>query len=94
MTRNAAFYFANLGADVSRCITASREGNEARYEDSLSRAYRTLEDLHKALRPEAYEEGLLMLRGLALARRTPESLVSFQTSLDSLISVFTSRIVA
>ena len=94
MTRNAAFYFANLGADVSRCITASREGNEARYEDSLSRAYRTLEDLHKALRPEAYEEGLLMLRGLALARRTPESLASFQTSLDSLVSVFASRIVA
>lgn len=93
-TRDAAFYFANLGADVSRCITASRQGNETRYEDSLSRAYRTLEDLHKAARPEAYEEGLLMLRGLALAQATPESLASFQTSLDSLISVFASRLVA
>ena len=93
MTRDAAFYFANLGADVSRCITASRHGNETRYEDSLSRAYCTLEDLHKAGRPEAYEEGLLMLRGLALARATPESLASFQTSLDSLINVFASRLV-
>mgnify|MGYP001605369224 FL=1 len=91
MTRNAAFYFANLGADVSRCITAAKEGNETRYEDSLSRAYRTLEDLHKTARPEAYEEGLLMLRGLALARITPESLASFQTSLNSLICTFASR---
>ncbi len=94
MTRDAAFYFANLGADVSRCITASREGNEARYEDSLARAYRTLEELRSAGRPEAYEEGLLMLRGLALARTAPDSLVSFQTSLDSLIRPFFSRISA
>jgi len=94
MTRDAAFYFANLGADVSRCITASKQGDTTRYEDSLSRAYRTLEDLHKTERLEAYEEGLLMLRGFALARATPESLASFQTSLDSLISVFASRFVA
>jgi hypothetical protein len=92
MTRDAAFYFANLGADVSRCITASRQNNKERYEDSLSRAYHTLENLHKAGRPEAYEEGLLMLRGLALARTTQESLSSFQTSLDSLVSVFASEI--
>lgn len=93
MTRDAAFYFANLGADVSRCITASKQGNEARYEDSLARAYRTLEDLHNTKRPEAYEEGLLMLRGLALARSTPSTLASFQTSLDSLIGAFASRLV-
>ncbi len=91
MTRDAAFYFANLGADVSRCITAAGQGDEARYEDSLSRAYRTLEALHTTKRPEAYEEGLLMLRGLALARITPESLASFQTSLNSLIGAFASR---
>ena len=94
MTRDAAFYFANLGADVSRCITASREGNDARYKDSFSRAHRTLEELRSAKRPEAYEEGLLMLRGLALARTAPDSLASFQTSLDSLISPFFSRISA
>ena len=93
MTHDAAFYFANLGADVSRCINAVKEGNEIRYEDSLSRAYQTLELLHKTERPEAYEEGLLMLRGLALARTTPEALSYFQTSLDSLISVFSARLV-
>jgi len=92
MTRDAAFYFANLGADVSRCITAAKQNDKARYEDSLSRAYRTLEDLHKVERPEAYEEGLLMLRGLALAWETPEALVSFQTSIDSLIGTFASKI--
>ena len=92
MTHDAVFYFANLGADVSRCITAAKQGNKARYEDSLSRAYRTLEELHKTARPEAYEEGLLMLRGLALARATPEALVSFQSSLNSLISAFSARL--
>lgn len=91
MTRGAAFYFANLGADVSRCITAAKRGNEARYQDSLARAYNTLELLHKTARPEAYEEGLLMLRGLALARVTPEALSSFHVSLNSLIGAFSAR---
>lgn len=94
MTRDAAFYFANLGADVSRCITAAKQGNEAQYEDSLARAYRTLEELRKTRRPEAYEEGLLMLRGLALARTTPETLSSFQSSLNSLVSTFAARFVS
>lgn len=91
MTQNAAFYFANLGADVTRCVSAAKQGNETRYNDSLARAYRTLEDLHKTARLEAYEEGLLMLRGLDLARATPEALASFQTSLDPIIGVFSSQ---
>jgi len=94
MTRDAAFYFANLGADVSRCVSAAKQGNEARYDDSLARAYRTLEDLHKTARPEAYEEGLLMMRGLEFARTTPESLASFQTSLDNLTAPFLARLAA
>lgn len=93
MTRDAAFYFANLGADVSRCVSAARQGNETRYEDSLARAYRTLEDLHKTARPEAYEEGLLMLRGLILARTAPESLAAFQAALDGLIVPFSAHLV-
>ena len=88
MTRDAGFYFANLGADVSRCVSAARQGNESRYEDSLARAYRTLESLRATNRPEAYEEGLLMLRGLVFAREIPESLASFQSSLNSLVGVF------
>jgi hypothetical protein len=94
MTHDAGFYFANLGADVSRCINAVKQGNETLYDDSLARAYRTLEDLHKTARPEAYEEGLLMLRGLALSRATPETLSSFQISLDSLIGAFSTRLIA
>ncbi len=86
--RDAIFYFANLGADVSRCVTAAREGNDERYNDSLDRAYSTLAQLRKTDRPEAYEEALLMLRGLALARRTPETLASFSLSLDALISLY------
>lgn len=94
MTRDAAFYFANLGADVSRCIQAAKQGNESRYEDSLERAYGTLAQLRAAKRPEAYEEGLLLLRGLALARATPETLTSFQSSLDGLIGAFSARLAA
>jgi hypothetical protein len=90
MMRDAAFYFANLGADVSRCVNAAKQNNEQRYQESLERAHRTLEQLHKTARPEAYEEALLMLRGLALARITPETLASFQTALDSLIGIFSS----
>ena len=94
MTRDAAFYFANLGADVSRCIRAATQGNETRYEDSLARAYRTLEKLHKTARPEAYEEGLLMLRGLKFARVAPEPLATFQSSLNSLIAPFSASLLA
>ena len=92
MTHDAAFYFANLGADVSRCISAAKQDDEARYEDALVRAYRTLEELHKAARPEAYEEGLLMLRGLDFARSTSKTLSAFQSSLDSLIAAFSARL--
>lgn len=94
MTHNAAFYFANLGADVSRCVTAAREGNENRYNDSLDCAYSTLRHLRKAKHPEAYEEALLMLRGLAFARRTPEALLSYQSALNSLIAPFSARLIS
>jgi hypothetical protein len=93
MTRDAAFYFANLAADVARCVNAAQQNNTIRYEDSLSRAYRTLEQLHKTARPEAYEEGLLMLRGLYFARETAEALASFQSGLDSIASTFSRRFV-
>jgi len=92
MTHDATFYFANLGADVSRCVNAAREGNEARYQESLERAHRTLAYIRGANRPEAYEEALLMLRGLELARSTPESLTSFQTAIGSLIAVFSANL--
>lgn len=92
--RDAVFYFANLGADVSRCVSAVQQGNEARYQDSLARAYRTLDALRQTNRPEAYEEGLLLLRGLAFARATPNTLTSFQSALNSLIGTFSARLIA
>lgn len=66
--KNASFYFKNLCADVARCIVAAQQGDGERYEDSLVRARRTLANLRKARRPEAYEEGLLLLRGLEYAK--------------------------
>ena len=76
---NARFIFANLGADVVRCIKAAEKGDEVRYQDSLVRAHKTLAHLRMAKRPEAYEEGLLMLRGLEYARSDNE-LKSFQVN--------------
>ena len=91
MIRDAAFYFANLGADVTRCANAAKQGDAVRYRDSLVRAHRTLAQLREMKRPEAYEEALLMLRGLDYARVTPKTLVSFQSSLDSLMATFSMR---
>ncbi len=91
MKRAAVFYFVNLGADVMRCVNATKNNNEDRYRDSLARAHRTLEQLRNTGRHEAYEEGLLMIRGLELARATPEELASFRSSLDSLMCTFSAR---
>ncbi|MEK7627792.1 MAG: hypothetical protein AAB421_00030 [Patescibacteria group bacterium] len=68
MKRDARFYFANLGADVMRCINAVEIGDEIRYKNSLARAYRTLSFMRGAQCPEAHEEGLLLLRGVQLGK--------------------------
>jgi len=78
----ARFYFANLCADVSRFLKARAERNETRAQDALSRAYRTLSFLRNAGRPEAYEEGLLLLRGAVLAAE--ERLEETRAALDAL----------
>lgn len=85
MKRDARFYFANLGADVSRCISASREGDDASYQDSIESAYDTLSYLID--RPEAYEEGLLLLSGLKHAQEA-NKLPEFQNSLDELMGEY------
>lgn len=92
MTRGAAFYFANLGADVARCARASQKGDDAQYRESLARAQKTLAYIRAARRPEAYEEALLMLRALEFARAAPETLASFQSALDALIAPFSARL--
>lgn len=87
MNKDARFYFANLGADVARCISAAEKGNMERYEDSLERAHATLEYLRSAHRPEAYEEGLLLLRALEYAR-ADNALPEFNESLNELIAEY------
>lgn len=87
MSRDARFYFANLGADVARCIAATERGNEKHYQDSLDRAYATLNHLRGAARPEAYEEGQLMLRALEYAR-TEHTLPGFSEHLNKLIAAY------
>ena len=84
---DAKFYFANLGADVTRCISALQAGNLARYEDSLARSQNTLALLREAKRPEAYEEGLLLLSGLKYARED-DKLESFRSNVNALTASF------
>gem|GEM_PF-6035752 len=83
----ARFYFANLGADIVRCVAALDHGDEGRYRDSLARARRTLGFLRASNRPEAYEEGLLLLRGLEYARQD-NTLDMFLDHTNKLITVF------
>ncbi|MEK7098719.1 MAG: hypothetical protein AAB908_02345 [Patescibacteria group bacterium] len=85
MKRDAAFYFANLGADISRCVAAARDNDAAAYDDSIDAAYRTLAYITN--RPEAYEEGLLLLRGLEYAREE-NRLSEFNNQLNELITEY------
>jgi len=78
---NARFYFANLGADVARCIKALEMGDNNRYEQSLARARKTLGFLRAADRPEAYEEGILLVYGLTHARQDG-TIAAFADQLD------------
>lgn len=84
--RDARFYFANLCVDIGRCVKAAEDGNETRYQESLELAYHTLDYLRDVNRPEAYEEGQLLLRGLALAR-ADAALPAFRDSLNALIAL-------
>lgn len=87
MNRDARFYFANLGADVARCISAQESGDETRYQDSLDRGYRTLAALRGAGRPEAYEEGMLLLRALEYSKRA-RTLPAFGERVSALIAEY------
>jgi hypothetical protein len=85
MNRSARFYFANLGADIARCVVAAQADNAERYAQSLARARQTLALLRTAGRPEAYEEGLLSLRALELAREDGR-LDSFQSMVSAMVA--------
>jgi hypothetical protein len=87
MNRNARFYFANLGADVARCVSADAAGDSERYGTSVSRAYQTLNHLRDGGYVTAFEEGLLLLRGLEEAR-SAKSLPSFRVRLNALIGEY------
>ena len=87
----APFYFANLGADVLRCALAAESDNMTEYESSHERARSTLRRVERESRPEAYEEGLLLLRGLECARET-STLPAFRAHLNELIEPIAVRL--
>lgn len=83
--KSVNFYFANLGADVIRCIKAAKDNNNLRYESSLARAYQTLQYIRKTKHYTSYEEGLLLLRGLVLARADGR-LTSYESRVNTTIA--------
>ncbi len=87
----AAFYFANLGADVMRCALAVESKKEKEYQSSLERAHRTLRHIEEERRPEALEEGLLLLRALEYACQS-HTLLEFRASVNAIIEPFASRL--
>ena len=89
MTRTAAFYFANLGADIIRAARATDET----YEASIERVKRTLQLLRTCGRPEAYEEGLLMERALIYARESGTQDM-LERTVNALITPMMSRVLA
>lgn len=88
--RNARFYFANLLADIARCVGAREMHNELRYQDSFARARKTLGLLRKSGRPEAYEEGILLCRALKLS--DDDTISGFKKNLSALSLQFTPRL--
>ncbi len=91
MVDKASFYFANLGADVMRCALAVESESENEYQSSLKRAHSTLRRVQAEGRPEAYEEGLLLLRALEFARSTMNT-PAFREQLNSIIAPLASRL--
>ena len=84
MKKSAQFYFANLGADVVRCVVAAEAGDEGRYESSLERARRTLAHLHDTRRLEAYEEGVRMIQALEYARAVEEAILRMEMKVNKI----------
>ncbi|MDO8522478.1 MAG: hypothetical protein Q7S08_04330 [bacterium] len=87
MKKDARYYFANLGADVMRCILASESQDNQRYESSLVRARKTLGAMRSTHRPEAYEEGLLLMRAMEYARVSGHT-QKLKDNLNSLIAPY------
>jgi hypothetical protein len=83
MKRDAAFYFANLCADVARCLLAYKNNDTERYLASRARARKTLSFLRDTGRHEAYEEGLLLYNALVYVK-SDGSIESLHKNLNTL----------
>lgn len=79
------FYFANLGADIARCISALHNNNIDRYNQTFHHAQQTLKKLSVNKNSSAYKEGVLLLEGFNLAREK-DMLPLFNKRLNVLIA--------
>ncbi len=87
MKKDARFYFANLGVDVGRCLSATEKHDEEKYDLYLEMMHRTLGYLRDANDPAIYERGLQLIRDFEQARED-NKLSEFNDSLKELIAEY------
>ena len=87
MIKDARFYFANLGVDVGRLVSATVKNDEEKYSIALEMTHRTLAYLRRENDPVMYEQGLQLIRDFEQAR-AGNKLSEFNDQLNELIAEY------
>ena len=69
MIKDARFYFANLGVDVGRLVSAVMKSNDENYSIALELTHQTLSYLRDEDDSVLYEKGLQLIRDFEQARK-------------------------
>lgn len=85
--KDARFYFANLGVDVGRRVSAELKDDKEMRELSLELTHRTLAYLRDAEDPMMYEKGLQLIRDFEQAR-DDNKLSEFNDQLNVLLAEY------
>ena len=87
MIKDARFYFANLGVDVGRMVSATMKDNDENYNIALELTHRTLSYLRHENDSVMYEKGLQLVRDFERAREDGR-LSEFNDQLNELIAEY------
>ena len=87
MIKDARFYFANLGVDVGRLVSATMKNNDENYSIALELTHRTLLYLRHENDSVLYEKGLQLIRDFEQARKD-NRLPEFNDQLNELIAEY------
>lgn len=87
MKKDARFYFANLGVDVGRLVSATMKNNDENYNIALELTHRTLSYLRDENDSVMYQKGLQLIRDFEQARED-NRLSEFNDQLNELIAEY------